>query len=51
MLGSYDIFSKPQRLCCTNQVMDSRRKSNVSAGPYEQTDIAHIQDHELDCLQ
>lgn len=29
---------------------DSCRKSSVVAGQREQTDIAYLQDHELDCL-
>jgi hypothetical protein len=38
-------------LCCTSRVMDTCRESNVVAGPHEQTDIAYLQDHEMDCLQ
>jgi transposase len=38
-------------LCCINRLMDSCRESSVVAAPHEQTDIADLQDHKLDCLQ
>ena len=44
-------FRQPNGLCCTNLAMDSYRESTIVAGLYEKTDIAYLQDHELDHLQ
>ena len=38
-------------LCCTNRLRDSCRESSAVAGLHEQTNIADLQDYELNCLQ